>query len=484
MARQRLRGVVLLSALVGVTQLALARPAPSEGLNCNEPSNSAAEAICADKDTQHALSGLQAAYTQLLKTGTARRQEKWRVYEQRWEASLAKDYAAAVVDHRTRRELHDLLMRALSYRASRLRALAERERITYVDRSPIVRSACTAVLDKANMSWDGRDSVGDRGFEIHTAYEVNGWKYFDGSGMFVEKTLDFLNDGHKQKVYMLDIENSNFAYTWYVLPLSSEDSRIQNELPDTATLAKDLTKPSYIPVRGDPFPSADPTTVKQPSPLFKSRLLDTSATNLYGGSYTTSVVLQYKHTTYVLATAVRNSGGPTFALFKPEAPGALKPVCYYRATPSRIVRKVKQIDPHLACPAGQQGLPTGLETCDKATAAITLPDWGGTRLVTEDNEYVTPYECDSESVAVGNIGAHTVTKNAWPPLDHQPRDKSPYFMLTRDGGFFVFADPQTGAADYSGSTREFEKVDHDRLVPVCEQTDSVVDPPGYRKARY
>ena len=434
-------------------------------------------AVCGDPKLGLADEKLAAAYHDAL----AASHDQWKsevVKSQReWLAFLVHEYAKNEAKAASNKELTDWLGDELLARTAMLQQVAEREKIVILAKTTEAKEVCAKAFRKANMTWKGRDNYGLDDFTLRLPKEftIPNWQSLP-TGFATHAKLDFLNEGKTSDVYEISIESSHFQFAWYILALPEEKAIIDKRLEDAEhfdTLASDLVVefPQGTD-RGRPFPVANASTKQHAAPKLASRLLDTSATELYGGWYTRSSLVQYKGATYIVVESVNNNGGPTFAVFKPQRPGNLIPQCYFRATPSLVLESRQQLNPKYRCPVNLKPITTELDRdpCGPNFAKIDLKEWGGKRPVAQEGVTTGYALCGDETIKVGDIGQNQIYTNQWMPIDKILNDGLGRLFLTHDGPYLV-ADQDAGEVYY--------RITNNTLIAACAISRRTLEPPGY-----
>jgi uncharacterized protein YecT (DUF1311 family) len=442
--------------------------------NCQSASSPLEQAICAnpklgDADEKMALAYKEAlsAARGLWKADITKQQRKWLSYiADNYKKQISSKTAAGS-------ESADELVEQFLNRATQLHKYSEREKIILIGKTPEAEGVCNKILDKRNMTWDGRSDYGHDSYtlKLPAGFTNPNWTALPSSGANHAK-FDFLNRGEASDVFEIEVQTSHFEYHWYIVAAKDEAKTIRQRV-DTFrdgenSFANDL-QVEFPEGVDDGSPNA--ANKKHANPKLASRLFDTSATKLYRGWYTRSQATRYNHKTYILAESVNNLGGPTFAVFRPTSPGSLAPLCYFRANPSIVVNSTKQLDKDFKCPAEFRKLESALDEtpCGQNSAQITLKEWGGTRPVVQENGNTGL--CGDIRIKVGNVGEKSVNKNSWPPIDGLEDGQGALF-LTPSGPYIVVN---------SYDVDMYYRIIDNRIKKVCAVERKTIPPVGYRR---
>lgn len=323
-----------------VLTLVFAGTANAASFDCSKAKKAVEVAICANEKLSAADERLTAAY----KSALAANQKEWKTdlvkTQRKWLAYLSDGYEKQIKKPNQRQTPRDWLSEAIAAQIVWLQEAAERERIVQLEQASVAKEVCSLVLDKENMSLKRDDENDLYHYKIQATRVLSEPIWEEQSYNVYQANFDVLNNGSSSVVYRIDIEYPRFYCTWYIWVAPGEEAMLAKRLAKGANsdvaqeLGKELTVELPDGVAPGPFPTANPATLKRQKSKFSSRLLDTSATNLNRGGYTRPTLGMYKGITYVVSGSGDDRRGGLFAVFRPQAPGLLIPLCYFRALPS------------------------------------------------------------------------------------------------------------------------------------------------------
>jgi uncharacterized protein YecT (DUF1311 family) len=467
--------------------LATTTGARAQPIDCSSAKELTGHLICDEPSLRNADAEMAQAFDKA-STGASASQRTALIDEQRtWRRSLEEDYLHRVgSDAGTEGGIRWLRARMIA-RAKALETRADGGTFAFLVAGTPALEACASVLDKRRMTWSGRDVFDLDYFSLSLAPRtvvspVSGGEFSFGETYFI----DLLNTGHPQQVLSYGYENSNWSQMWWIVPASDREGKLIKELLDQGKeqeLAAQLQREHSEGVQRGVFPSANASTHRQPAaPVLASRLLDTSATSIYSGGYTTSELARIGKTTYVVATAMNSRNGPTFALFMPHAPGRLEALCTFTAPSSQIKKTVKVSDPKGYCPetrdaTGAGALEVNAPPNEKTRVSINLPEWGGVREVEATSECYRAFCLQSLRVS-GSIGRDD--GSTWSP---QSQMNITDFRSSGRGTFLLNSDSPEHPLDVPDKDiSTWYRVVDGGLVPACVVRRVLVRPPGYASA--
>jgi hypothetical protein len=360
------------------------------------------------------------------------------------------------------------------------------------------KTLCDRTLARDNIHWRWADRWRDE-YEIGMAagFSEPAWQelgqVFLNVGPLVlrEAKFDFDNSGSLDAVFAVSVEDKGASYQWYMVAVPDEVDLLRQKLlgilanaqplDALAALAKDLQFPvrdrRWSTFNGGLFAHDDGS-----EPSLKSRLYDTSNTESYEGWYTKSRVVRFAEKTYFFVSSVGNTIGPSVAIFRPRPDGGMSLVCSHKAIPSYTRRDIQSLDQAYACPVDlqQRRVPWQGDKTDVQTAILDLPEWGGSRPVTQWSGSVGP-ELRTR-LSIGSVDATEAdTAGDWPMSSVDENYQDTVELLLTEAGPYVEATSwiATDPGDDRQVSRLFYRIVGDKLILVCGETDVAVAPPGY-----
>ncbi len=312
--------------------------AHAASFDCGKARKPVEVAICADAQLSSADEKLAAAYRAAL----AANQNEWKVdivkNQRRWLVSVSDDYEKQKLKPNQWQTPRDWLLFVIAAQTARLQEAAERERIVQLEQSEVAKEVCYLVLNKENMSLkrDEANNVDQFSIQFPRGFEETIWSRY--SDNVYEATLDFLNSGSASIAYRIWLEFPSPGFMFYVWVAPGEETKLAERLgkgvnfDDTQNLLKELTREMRPSVALGTPPVAN-SAIGSSETKLSSRLVDVDSTIFRDGVSQLKVGV-YKGITYIVSESMSNLRGPTFAIFRPQVPGSLFPMCYFRATPS------------------------------------------------------------------------------------------------------------------------------------------------------
>jgi uncharacterized protein YecT (DUF1311 family) len=328
--------------LAGMMALIVSISSHAASFDCGKARKLVEVAICADAQLSDADEKLAAAYRAAL----AANQNEWKAEivkdQRRWLVSISDEFEKQKLKPNQWQTPRDWLLFAIAAQTDRLQEAAERERIIQLEQSEVAKEVCLLVLNKENMSLkrDEENNVDQFSIQFSRGFEETIWSQH--SDNVYEATLDFLNSGSASIAYQIWLEFPSPGFMFYVWVAPGEETKLAERLrkgvnfDDAQSLLKELTREMRPGVAPRTPPVANSAMGSLETKL-SSRLVDVDATMFRDGVSRLKVGV-YMGITYIVSESKSNLRGPTFAIFRPQVPGSLVPMCYFRATPSIKVR--------------------------------------------------------------------------------------------------------------------------------------------------
>ncbi len=470
--------------------LTVAGNAIAQEPSCNRDSAAVYPWICTDADARKALATIDAAIASTVVKIDPRDREIFELQQKSWEERMAvvcEDPLPGGTQARSQC--------IAGFTTSRLKELDKwpgRGKTVILDSSPLNQRACDAALRRERIAWQWKLRDRDNYTIIPDALgQEPTWTEISATDIFTlnKARFNFVNNETMEDVFELRSKTPSLTYTWYITAPPEEVKSVEQQL---RTIRR-----SYDEALGDlmarlryPDESQRDSTWNRlvyerkanKEPTLKSSLYVASNTELYKGWYTDSQVAMFEGQTFLLASSVNNSE-PSVALFRPAEGGVLKPVCFHDAIPSARKPTIRILSDHFICPIGLPQQPIAWETdaYGNRRAAIDFPEWGGRRWVAEKS--ATPQRYSYQWLDVSAVGAtQPPEENAWAPINGVAQDggDTVSLILTDSGPYISSVSwiPE-GQEDSRPVTATYFRIHDNQLTAVCEQTRTIVPPPGY-----
>jgi hypothetical protein len=382
-----------------------------------------------------------------------------------------------------------------SFTQSRLRVIDGWKKLgksVVSEETPEASEVCKAALNRGQIAWQWRS----RGHDNYTilvprAFQSPKWAEISGfEGFAIAKaSIDFLGDGPSQTVFNLRAAAPGTQFSWYIVAVPEEEAEIERRLLEVRRIDDEALSALAVALR---YPAENWSSgtwnqkifepAKDRRPMLRSSLYDTSNTDTYRGWYTDSKVATFAGKTYLLTSSVNNSGHST-AIFRPREGGDMKLLCFHDAVPSGLRPIVKSLDASYPCPAGLPEAPIAWKPNGDSgrAAAIDLAEWGGRRWIVEQS--VAPRAFSYTWLNVGAVGAAgPPAENAWPAAELIRDEDSDTIRLslTQAGPYLVSTSwIPLDDSDSRPVVSRYYRIHNSQLSAVCEETMTIVPPPGY-----
>lgn len=429
--------------------------------DCNKAQSNYENLVCKFRDLAFLDVQLSKSYLQALAYTPEKYEKKNLVTEQRkWLAMISSLLQKQVAHNTAEEELRKLLHNSLEERINVLRnTKSDLGKTIILDNSTESKSVCTKILNEKNIVWEGRNDVEQDRFNLSPPpdFSAPDWEV---TGIARYAKFDFLNSGEPSDIYLIDMEGTHIEFTNIIAATSQEDELIEDQVEDFekfGKLASELTQ-------------ATPRAGEHIAPKYKSRLYNPSATPIFDGWYTRSQIFLFNKTTYIITKSVNNLGGPTFAVFKPNASG-LNVICYYRAFPSIKKNILKTLDKRFKCPHENKEINSALGNtgCQNITVSINLKEWGGIRPVTQEC-YIAGHT-EERNISIGGTNGGVAKKDLWAPLATMTEEGNKSLLLTANEAY---------VANTNESGVTYYRIINNSLIPTCEVANQISPYSGYK----
>ncbi len=323
--------------LAGIMALIVSISSHAASFDCGKARKLVEVAICADAQLSDADEKLAAAYRAALATN----QNEWKAEivknQRRWLVSVSDEYEKQKLKPNQWQTPRDWLLFVIAAQTDRLQEAAEREKIIQLEQSEVAKEVCLLVLNKENMSLkrDEESNVDQFSIQFPRGFEETIWSRY--SDNVYEAKLDLLNTGSPSFAYQIWLELPSPGFMFYVWVAPGEETKLAERFGKgvnfdaVQNLLKELTR-EMRPGVAPGTPTIANSAMRSPETKLSSRLVDVDSTMFRDGVSHLKVGV-YRGVTYIVSESMSNLRGPTFAVFRPQAPGFLVPLCYFRATP-------------------------------------------------------------------------------------------------------------------------------------------------------
>lgn len=429
--------------------------------DCQKAQNNYEKLVCKHRILGTSDIQMSKAYRETLIL-TPDRNEKNKIVEdqRKWLATIYAQLQKQIDDNESEEDIKNLLHRALLERGVTLVSNIKKEpgKVVILDNSSESKAVCSGILNENNITWEGRNDVGQDSFSLSPPSEYSSPEW-EMSGIARYAKFDFMNSGNPTDTYLIDMDGTHIEFTNIIAATPQENKAIQDKLDDMdgfSNLTLELTQ-------------ATPRTGKYPSPKFKSKLFDASGASIYAGWYTRSQIVQLNKVTYVITKSVNNLSGPTFVVFKPKTTG-LDAICYYRAFPSIETKVVHQQNDKFKCPYKEKEIKyvLGDDKCSEKTTSIDLKEWGGLRPVVKK---CTVYGHIAETtISVGGLNGSLSEQDLWQPLKKFAGGSKSLFSTAF--GTYI--------ANHSESGVTYYRITDNALTPTCTVENKITPHADYK----
>jgi uncharacterized protein len=468
----KLKVIALSVILLGYVQINIGH---SASFDCTKSSAPVERMICADEKLGQLDEELALAYS-AARAGEAKAYVDEVISKQRqWLKQRVDECKVAKQADVTDPEKIACMRRATENRLVSFGKWREHGKTIIHNPSPLAHEACSALLDRKNIKWLGRDRHELDSFRVQTAKHGRYPNWTKFSEIIDVAFFDFFNSGTKQTVYKIYESKRTYMYTLYIVVDSSEDLEIREKL-HIATKNEN----EFIKMRDDIFELAREIDNKQGSRSYKSHVIDMSSQAESDASYIDLALIFFNNKSIIIAEPVYNLGKATASIYEPKPDGKLALLCSHKAIGSYAKRVTTAINPKIPCPVGVKKVDIPWENRNgKEFAIIDLQEWGGKRPVLElciEANAICTYE-----TFVGPVDAATVTddySSNWQPLrDASASGRS--LLLTEIGPYVRLDQPYDEKNDSREDEVAYHRITKTGLVPACKERDDVIPPPGY-----